>query len=226
MGARAKPIICEHKIPTRASKPYIAVEGPDRNLWFCESGVSKIACFDPRAGTFREFALPADGSTPIGIAVGADGYCWFAEKTGNRIGRISIDGAITEFPVPTAGSGPDGIALGPDGNIWFSAAEVDRLGRVTPDGRVTEFGAGITPGSRPLSVVVRDRALWFSEAGGSRIGRMTVDGTVNEFPLPRQSRFATIRRQHYQSLSLSRSRGPRHFGHILGTIFRSFSNLL
>ena len=32
--ARAKPVIREHKIPTPDSKPYIAVEGPDGNLWF------------------------------------------------------------------------------------------------------------------------------------------------------------------------------------------------
>jgi virginiamycin B lyase len=71
--ARAKPVIREHKIPTPDSKPYIAVEGPDGNLWFCESGASKIGCFDPAAGTFREFALPAAGSVPVGIAVGGDG---------------------------------------------------------------------------------------------------------------------------------------------------------
>ncbi len=57
-ASRAKPVIREHKIPTPGSKPYIAVEGPDGNLWFCENGASKIGCFDPRAGTFREFALP------------------------------------------------------------------------------------------------------------------------------------------------------------------------
>ena len=36
----AKPVIREHRIPTPDSKPYIAVEGPDGNLWFCESGAS------------------------------------------------------------------------------------------------------------------------------------------------------------------------------------------
>ena len=46
----AKPVIREHRIPTPDSKPYIAVEGPDGNLWFCENGASKIGCFDPRTG--------------------------------------------------------------------------------------------------------------------------------------------------------------------------------
>lgn len=72
ISLRAKPVIREHRIPTRDSKPYIAVEGPDGNLWFCESGASKIGCFDPHTESFREFALPVADSTPIGIATGAD----------------------------------------------------------------------------------------------------------------------------------------------------------
>ncbi len=78
--SRGKPVIREHRIPTHGGKPYIAVEGPDGNLWFCENGASKIGCFDPRAGAFREFALPAAGSMPVGIAVGAVGDLWFTEK--------------------------------------------------------------------------------------------------------------------------------------------------
>ena len=182
--ARAKPVIREHRIPTTGSKPYIAVEGPDGNLWFCDNGASKIGCFDPRNRTFREFSLPSADSMPVGIAAGADGNLWFTEKAGNRIGRINLSGAIVEYALPTAGSGPDGIALGPDDNIWFSEGDVDCIARITPDGRVTEFNAGITPGSRPLSIVVRDGALWFSEAGGGRIGCMTLDGKVTEFQIP------------------------------------------
>src|SRR5271169_5440598 len=135
--SRAAPIIREHKIPTRDSKPYIAIEGPDGNLWFCESGASKIGCFDTLSCTFREFDLPSAESTPIGIDVGADGNLWFTEMTGNRIGRLSPNGSIAEFALSTARAGPNGIALGPDGNIWFSAADIDRLGCVTPDGRIT-----------------------------------------------------------------------------------------
>src|SRR4051812_15767810 len=100
------PIIREHRIPTAGSKPYIAVEGRDRCLWFCESGASKIGRLDPNSYAFKEFALPTPDATPIGIVEGAEGALWFAEKTGNKIGRISKDGAITEFPLPTPAAGP------------------------------------------------------------------------------------------------------------------------
>lgn len=163
--SRAKPVIREHKIPTRDSQPYIAVEGPDGNLWFCESGASKIGCFDPRAGGFREFNLPAADSVPVGIAVGGDGHLWFTEKTGNRIGRLSLTGVIAEFPLPTAKAGPDGIVLGPDGNVWFSESDADRIGRLTPDGRIAELGTGMNArkpaalhrGARRRAVVQRSR---------------------------------------------------------------------
>ena len=112
----APPTIREHRIPTAGSKPYIAVEGRDGCLWFCESGASKIGRLDPNAYTFKEFDLPTPNATPIGIIVGADGNLWFAEKTGNKIGRITPQGEVTEFPLPTPNAGPDAMMLGPDGN--------------------------------------------------------------------------------------------------------------
>src|SRR5262245_21116248 len=121
-----------HPIPSADSKPYIIVHGPDRALWFCESGTGKIGRLNPADHSFAEFATPTANSRPIGIAPAADGALWFCENAGNRIGRITTVGAVTEFPVPTVGAGPDGIVAGPDGNVWFSEAarsEERRVGK-------------------------------------------------------------------------------------------------
>ncbi len=128
------PLIREHRIPTDGSKPYIAVEGRDGCLWFCESGTSRIGRLDPNAYRFTEFALPTANATPIGIVAGPDGNLWFAEKSANQIGRITPRGEITEFPLPTPNAGPDAMQLGPDGNLWFSETEASQIGRITPDG--------------------------------------------------------------------------------------------
>jgi virginiamycin B lyase len=103
----APPTIREHRIPTAGSKPYIAVEGRDGCLWFCESGASKIGRLDPNTYTLHR-VRPADANaTPIGITVGPDGNALVREKTANKIGRITPQGEITEFPLPTPNAGPD-----------------------------------------------------------------------------------------------------------------------
>src|SRR4029079_13196358 len=83
------PIIREHRIPTAGSKPYIAVEGRDNCLWFCESGASHIRRLAPKSYTLQQFDVPIANATPIGIVVGPEGNLWFAEKSAGRIGRIT-----------------------------------------------------------------------------------------------------------------------------------------
>src|SRR5204863_9981328 len=77
-----------HPIPTRDSKPYIIVFGPDQHLWFCESGTSKIGRMNPNNGSFTEFDTPTPNSRPIGITPAPDGALWFCENACNRTGRI------------------------------------------------------------------------------------------------------------------------------------------
>src|SRR5271168_3942011 len=122
MSASA-PTFRLHRIPSGNSEPYICVAGPDRRLWFCESGASKIGRLDIERGSFDEFALPETGAMPIGITAGADGAMWFCAKKANKIGRITLRGEITLYPLPTANAGPDGTLLGPDGNVWFSETD-------------------------------------------------------------------------------------------------------
>ena len=161
-ATRRQPVIREHKIPTPDCKPYIAVEGPDRNLWFCENGAAKIGCFDPRTRTpGANFPCRTAGSMPVGIVVGGDENLWFTEKEGNRIGRISVDGEIAEFAMPSANAGPDGIALGPDGNVWFSESEADEIARITATGGSSNsapalrLGASRCPSSSRRSALVQ-----------------------------------------------------------------------
>ena len=51
--------------------------------------------------TITEFPIPTPNAVPLVITSGPDGAMWFAEKSGNRIGRITASGAMTEFNVPT-----------------------------------------------------------------------------------------------------------------------------
>ncbi len=42
----------------------------------------------------------------IEITTGPDGNVWFTEASGDKIGRVSLFGAVTDFPVPTLNSVP------------------------------------------------------------------------------------------------------------------------
>jgi virginiamycin B lyase len=64
--------------------------------------------------------------------VGPDGALWFTEHAGSRIGRITLQGAITEYLVPTRASVPMVIAPGPDGALWFTEYYGNKIGRITP----------------------------------------------------------------------------------------------
>ena len=177
-------LIREHRIPSANSAPYICVEGPDGNLWFCESGAAKIGRFDPRSGAFTEFALADAGATPIGIDLGPDGNLWFAQKKANKIGRMTPAGVLSRICRPDRKRRPRRHRARP-GRQCLVLGNRGRPDRPHHAGRqITEFKTGISPGSKPLSIVVRDGALWFSEAAGNRVGRITVDGTVSEFDIP------------------------------------------
>src|SRR5438046_96686 len=105
-AAQAKgTVISEYAIPTANSLSGTIVAGPDGNLWFTESGASKIGRITT-FGEITEFPLPPPNSQPIGIAPGTDGNLWFTEAAGNKIGRITPTGTITEFVVPTPASTP------------------------------------------------------------------------------------------------------------------------
>ncbi len=153
-------------------------------------GWSSIGVGSAGAAGVREFVLPDLHSSPEGIAAGADGNLWFADRTLAKIGRITTRGVVAEFP--TASGAPLRIAAGPDGNLWYTVAESDRdihqVGRITPAGVVTEFTTP-TDQSFPNGITAGpDGNLWFTESGMSpppgKVGRISPAGAGAEFETP------------------------------------------
>ena len=133
----------EIAIPTSSSAPFDVTLGPDNLIWFTEHAANQIAIFVPAGADrsspghngFKEFPLPLGGE-PAGIAAAADGTLWFAENSGNRIGRIRLrhnggEAGISEFPLPVPHSHPNGIAIGGDGDVYFTELAASRIGKVT-----------------------------------------------------------------------------------------------
>lgn len=137
-----------------------------------------------RVGIIHEFSIQTKGSNPTSIVRGPDGNLWFTEKTGNKIGRITLQGHITEYLIPTLNSITTEITRGSDGNLWFFENGGDKIGRITPQGQFQEFSApkgsnlvGITSGP--------DGNIWFTEFNTNKIGRMAPSGLITgEFTIP------------------------------------------
>ena len=68
------------------------------------------------------------------IAAGPAGQLAFGDAAGQKLGRITTEGA-TEFR--PSGVDPTGVVFGNDGAYWFAQTFSDNLARMTPEGEVT-----------------------------------------------------------------------------------------
>jgi hypothetical protein len=72
--------------------------------------------------------------------VGPDRSLWFvvignAAGERNKIGRVTLEGALTLFEAP----GVTALITGPDDDLWFTEFAADRIGRITTSTSVVEF---------------------------------------------------------------------------------------
>ena len=155
-------------------------KGPKGDLWFTENAPGIVAQIIPTKGgtpVINEFALPNAASGPLGIAIGRDGNVWFAETTGNAIGRINEKTkVITEFAVPRAGSTPFWISPGPDNALWFTEISGDHLGRITYGGIITESDAVPGGAGAGLSSDIKGprHTILFTERDHDAVGELLI----------------------------------------------------
>jgi len=114
-----------------------------------------------------------------------DGALWFSEAAGNRVGRITVDGAVSEFNIPTHDSQPRAMVTHPDGSIWFVETGANALGRLGRDGKFQDFRFP-TPNASLRGVTLGpDGNLWCTENFANKIGHMAPDGAlIGEYDIP------------------------------------------
>jgi virginiamycin B lyase len=87
----------------------------------------------------------------------------------NKIGRITMSGAITEYQIPTpptgtnSGGNVSGMVVGADG-LWFIERTNPLIARVTPAGVITEFPVALTNVNLYRIVATPDGRIWFTAA--------------------------------------------------------------
>jgi virginiamycin B lyase len=157
-----------------------------------ERGASRIAIVSP-SGNVREVATPTIDSEPLSIAIGPNGNGWFVEGQANRIGRITLAGAISEFAVPPVtdpGTGdvddasPNEIAAGADGRLWLGIA--NGIATVATDGTVTEHVWSFP--AFPMSIVGEaNGTAWAGELEQHQLDRVAADGSATAVPFAAES---------------------------------------
>jgi virginiamycin B lyase len=177
--------VSEWKVPT----PEFARDpapGPDGHIYVAVMFGNRIARFDTKAQTFKEWTLPP-GARPHGLLVDRTGTVWYTGNGNGTIGQLDpATGRITEHRAPSGGD-PHTLVTDGQGVIWFTVQNGQRIGRLdTRTGAITELKTRGNPYGLALD---REGHVWFCQLGGDRLGR--VDGethTITELELPAGSR--------------------------------------
>ncbi len=173
-AAGSRPVlagkVAEWPVPTPrfARDPAVA---PDGSIYIAVMNGNKVARFDPKTQTFKEWDL-ASGHRPHGLLVDKQGVVWTTGNGNGTIGRLDpSSGRFTEYQTPSRGGGPHTLVIGDDGVIWFTLQSGDKIGRLDTrgSGQITEYKTAGGPYGLSL-----DQAgnVWFCRMGDDKLGRL------------------------------------------------------
>jgi virginiamycin B lyase len=162
--------VTEWPVPTPkfARDPAIA---PDGSVFISVMSGNKVARFDPKTQTFREWDMPR-GHRPHGLLVDRHGIVWTTGNGNGTIGRLDpASGRIAEFKTPSGGGGPHTLVLSDDqSTIWFTMQSGDKVASLdVASGKIAEYPTSGGPYGLAL-----DKAgnVWFCRMGENRMGRL------------------------------------------------------
>lgn len=141
--------------------------GPDGNIYIAVMHGNRIARFDTRAQTFREWELP-EGARPHGLVVAKDGRVFYTGHGNGSIGELDpATGKVTSHFTPSKGGNPHTAVLDGDGNVWFTA-QGGYLGKLErASGRITEHR--MPGGPYGLAIDLQGR-IWVCRMGENALG--------------------------------------------------------
>jgi len=93
--------VTRYPTPTTSSGPRRGRPDSQDRLWFAEFRANKIAVFDIRNSTFREWTVPTPWSGPYDVSVDKNGDAWTGGMFSDRVARLNTNtGQFTEYLLP------------------------------------------------------------------------------------------------------------------------------
>ncbi|MEK6593595.1 MAG: hypothetical protein AABZ67_10995 [Pseudomonadota bacterium] len=179
--------VSEWPVPTPkfARDPAVA---PNGSIFIAVMNGNKVARFDPKAKTFREWDLP-NGHRPHGLLVDRQGMVWTTGNGNGTIGKLDpASGKMVEFKIPSGRGGPHTLIINDDqSTIWFTMQSGDKVASLdTKSGAIKEYPTSGGPYGLAL-----DKAgnVWFCRMGDNKMGKLDPrTGQMSEVDMGRGSR--------------------------------------
>jgi virginiamycin B lyase len=116
-------------IPPFRDRPRRIQVAEDGAIWFAVFDDSRIARFDPKTETFKDYALPHIKSSPYALGIASDKSIWYSSESRDLIGRLDPDtGKVVEYPMPYADNGMRDFFLDKEGRIWYGSPPNNKIG--------------------------------------------------------------------------------------------------
>lgn len=142
--------------------------GPDGNIYIAVMNGNRIARFDTKARTFKEWDLP-DGARPHGLVVAKDGTVFYTGNGNGSIGELDpSSGRIVSHFTPSKGGNPHTAVLDDEGNVWFTGQGGGYLGKLERrSGKVSEIPM---PGGPYGLAIDKQGRIWVCRMGANALG--------------------------------------------------------
>nr|XP_018900835.1 PREDICTED: uncharacterized protein LOC109032938 [Bemisia tabaci] len=164
-------------------------------MWFTMTTGNLIGfyCYNTSRVTF--YRVPTPLAIPLGIYYASDGYVYFCELLGNKMGRLDPrTGVIKEYIIPLGGQGPAVVRAEtppPAGKkhpyIWFTCSLGNSVGRLDPNtetGKIKLYSNPLVGGIPSENTVDSKGNVWFTTTLQNTLCKIDRNGTVSYVQIP------------------------------------------
>lgn len=116
-------------VPPTKGEPRRILVAADGTVWFGEYFSGKVAHFDPKTETFKEYTLPGARPSPYALGVDRGGKIWYASYYMDELGCLDPKtGKIVEYPYPHSENTLREFFPDAQGRLWYGSPSNDRVG--------------------------------------------------------------------------------------------------